>query len=252
MLRPLWYNLLHLVVAILRWPLMLTFITHGREKLPARGPYLVVTNHTGIMDSPMIFTAVPTYDWGLLAGEKWGKNPLTSWLLGLSGAIFIKRGEVDRQALKEAEAALQRGCIFGLAPEGTRSKTGQMIQARDGAAFLAVRANVPIVPVGIIRSDQWAANWKRGRWTRIEAFIGEPFMLPDLGRRPKGKEFGAFTELIMAHIAAELPPQYHGFYADSPALAALQQGEDPWQALVNEQLAMSNEQKGMGEPAHHE
>ena len=236
MLRTLWFSFLRLVVAVLRWPLLLSFVTHGREHLPAQGPYLVVTNHTGMMDSPMIFSAVPTNDWCLLAGEKWGKNPFTAVLLGGSGAIFVRRGEVDRQALKQAEAALARGAIFGLAPEGTRSKTGQMMEARDGAAFLAVRANVPIVPVGIIRSDKWAANFKRGKWTRIEAFIGEPFMLPDLGRRPKSKELGAFTELIMAHIAAQLPPEYHGFYAQSPALAALQQGQDPWQALCNDEV----------------
>jgi 1-acyl-sn-glycerol-3-phosphate acyltransferase len=236
MLRTLWFTFLRLVVAVLRWPLFLTFVTHGRENLPAHGPYIVVTNHTGMMDSPMVFSAVPTNNWCLLAGEKWAKNPFTLWLLGLSGAIFVRRGEVDRQALKQAEEALARGAIFGLAPEGTRSKTGQMMEARGGAAYLAVRANVPIVPVGIIRSDKWASNIKQGKWTRIEAFIGEPFTLPDLGRRPKSKELGAFTELIMAHIALQLPPEYHGFYAESKALAALQAGQEPWEALTADDM----------------
>lgn len=228
MLRAVWFNFLRLVVAILRRILFITFVAHGRERIPAKGPYLVVTNHMGIMDSPLIFTTVPTNDWRLMAGEKWGKNPLTSWMLRLSGAVFVKRGEVDRQALKEAEEALVGGAVFGLAPEGTRSKTGHMMKARDGASYLAVRAGVPILPIGSVNTDKWAANYKQWRWSTLEAFVGEPFTLPDLGRRPRSKELAAYTHLIMVHIALQLPPEYHGYYANSPALAALQQGEDPW------------------------
>ncbi|MBK7893906.1 MAG: 1-acyl-sn-glycerol-3-phosphate acyltransferase [Anaerolineaceae bacterium] len=73
---------------------------------------------------------------------------------GLAGAIYINRGEVDRQGLRDALAAIERGVVFGLAPEGSRSKTGQMQEAKVGAAYLANRANIPILPVGFENNDQ--------------------------------------------------------------------------------------------------
>ena len=66
-----------------------------------------------------------------------------------AGAIYIRRGEVDRAALREALEALEQGQVFGLSPEGTRSKVGALIKAKDGAAYLASRSGVPVVPFGI-------------------------------------------------------------------------------------------------------
>ena len=147
-----------------------------------------------------------------------------AWL----GAIYINRAEVDRQGLRDAMAAIERGVVFGLAPEGSRSKNGQMQEAKVGAAYLASRANVPILPVGFENNDRLFANFKRLRPTKITMRIGEPYTLPEIGRRAKGKDLAAYTHLIMAKIAALLPPRYWGIYADSPALAALLAGEDPW------------------------
>ena len=62
----------------------------------------------------------------------------------------------------------------------------------------------------------------------VEVHIGEAFQLPDLGRRVRAKDLPALTHFIMIHIAAQLPPRYHGVYSESAALAALQRGEDPW------------------------
>jgi 1-acyl-sn-glycerol-3-phosphate acyltransferase len=62
----------------------------------------------------------------------------------------------------------------------------------------------------------------------MQVHIGKPFQLPDLGHRPKPRELEAFTELIMVHIARLLPERYHGYYAESLALAALRAGQDPW------------------------
>jgi 1-acyl-sn-glycerol-3-phosphate acyltransferase len=125
-------------------------------------------------------------------------------------------------------SAIEDGAIFGLAPEGTRSKEGAMEAAKDGAAYLAVRSHVPVVPVGLVNTDELFANVRRFRRSRIEAFVGKPFTLPDLGRRVRSRDLAAYTHLIMVQIAAQLPQRYHGLYADSPALHALQAGDDPW------------------------
>jgi hypothetical protein len=87
---------------------------------------------------------------------------------------------------------------------------------------------VPVLPVGFENNDQLFANFKRLRSTKVKLTIGEPYTLPEIGRRAKGPDLAAYTHLIMVKIAALLPPRYWGIYADSPALAALLAGEDPW------------------------
>jgi 1-acyl-sn-glycerol-3-phosphate acyltransferase len=200
----------------------------GRENIPATGPYLIVVNHMSITDPPVLWLTFPPMKLRFFAGEKWESHFLFGPIMKAVGAIYINRGEVDRRALREAMAAIRDGSIFGLAPEGTRSRVGQMIEARDGAAYLASRTNAVILPVGVVNTDRVANNIRHLRRTRFEAHIGQPFTLPETGRRLKGKELEAATHLIMVHIATLIPERYHGFYAGSPALEALQRGEDPW------------------------
>jgi len=200
----------------------------GREHIPARGPYLVAVNHMSVADTPILLIAFPPLAWRFFAGEKWQDHWLYGPLMGWLGGIYINRGEVDRRALGEALNALKNGAVFGLAPEGQRSYVGYLQPAKDGAAYLASRAGVPIVPVGLVNSDALFSNVKRLHRTRLEVHIGKPFTLPDLGRRVKSRDLSAYSHLIMAHIAAQLPERYHGVYANSPALRALQTGEDPW------------------------
>jgi 1-acyl-sn-glycerol-3-phosphate acyltransferase len=228
MLRLLWFGFLRHGFKIVRLFMMSSFKIHGRENLPESGPYIVAVNHLGLLDSPAIFLSVPTNEWCVFAADKWRDNLFTRYLLGWSGAVWIKRGEVDRAALQTAMESLKKGKIFGLAPEGTRSKTGTMARGRDGAAYLATKARVPIIPIGIVGSENHGQNYRSGRWTTVESFIGPPFELPELGRRIRSKDLPAYTHYIMIMICQQLPEQYWGVYADSPALAAVQRGEDPW------------------------
>ena len=200
----------------------------GRENIPPAGPYIVVVNHMSAADSPLLLITFPVVKWRFFAGEKWQDHWFFGPLMGWLGAIFINRGAVDRRALKEAITAVQEGVVFGLAPEGTRSKVGEMQAAKDGAAYLASKTQVPILPVGLVNSDQLFANIRRLRRTQLEAHIGKPFFLPDIGRRVRSRDLPAYTHLIMVQIAAQLPERYHGYYKDSPALRALLAGEDPW------------------------
>ncbi len=204
-------------------------VVFGRENIPDERPYLVVVNHMSSADTPILLLTFPTQRWRFFAGEKWQEHWFFGPLMAYLGAIYINRGEVDRQALKIALDAIDEGAVFGLAPEGTRSKVGYMQPAKDGAAFLALRTGAPIVPVGLVNMDVLFDNVRQWRRTRVEAHIGEAFSLPDpAGRRVRSRELPAYTHLIMIHIAAQLPARYHGIYAGSPALHALLSGEDPW------------------------
>lgn len=200
----------------------------GTENIPKSGPYILAINHMSKADPPVILLSWPQVKLRFFAGEKWEKHIIFGPLMKHSGAIYINRGEVDRKALRQALEALEDGAVFGLSPEGTRSRVGALIQARDGTAYLASRSRVPVVPVGLVNTDRLGSNITHLRRTQLETRIGKPFYLPETVKRPKGSELAAYTHLIMVHIAAQLPEHYWGFYADSPALAALLRGEDPW------------------------
>lgn len=205
----------------------------GRENIPKSGPYIIVLNHMSLTDAPLLFLAFPPVQLRFFAGEKWQKHPVFGPIMAMAGAIYINRGEVDRKALSEAMMAIEAGSIFALAPEGTRSKVGYMQEARPGAAYLATRSKIPILPAAVVNTDTVGANLKRLRRTKLEAHIGKPFELPNLDRRIRGKELPDYTHFIMAHIAIMLPERYHGYYAGSPAITALRNGEDAWLAIKN-------------------
>jgi len=206
---------------------------YGRENIPESGPFIVAVNHMSKADPPLVLIAMAGKVLKFFAGEKWERHLIFGPLMRWAGAIYIKRGEVDRRALREALQNLEDGCIFGLAPEGTRSRIGKLIPAKDGAAYLATRAKVPILPIGVVNTDQIDRNMRRLRRTPMEVRIGEPFNLRDLEVRRKSSELAAYTHYIMIHIAALLPERYWGYYDDSPALTALLEREDPW-ALCQE------------------
>ncbi len=239
-MRNFFLNVLRLIIKFIVYVFAGSYKVVGRENVPATGPYLLVTNHMSAADVPVLLISFPGLSPRFFAGEKWETHWFFGPLMKLGGAIYIKRGEVDRKALREALAAIEQGDVFGLAPEGTRSRTKKMIRGRDGAAYLASKANIPILPVGLVNTDVVFGNMFRLRRTRLECRIGQPFTLPDLGHRPKSHELSAYTHLIMVHIAALLPERYHGYYADSPALAALVRGEDAWPHCL-EAITESNE-----------
>jgi 1-acyl-sn-glycerol-3-phosphate acyltransferase len=222
------YRLIRLAMRLTQFFLLGTIHVQGRENIPASGPYIVVLNHVSVADTPILLITFPLVRWRFFASEKWRTHwlfgPIMTWL----GAIYINQGEADRRALKEALDALQAGAVFGLAPEGSRSQGGQMRVARDGAAYLASRSKVQVLPVGLVNLDVLFANVRRLRPTTVEVHIGQPFIVPEIGRRVRSGDLAAYTHLIMCHIAALLPERYHGHYAHSPALRALQRGEDPW------------------------
>lgn len=221
------YRLAHAVFNFIQF-ILTDLKVSGSENIPAQGPYIVTVNHMSAADTPLLFVAFPLLKWRFFAGEKWQDHWLWGPLMGWLGAIFVNRGAVDRRALKEAMTAIEEGNVFGTAPEGSRSKEGEMKPAKDGAAYLASRGQVPILPVGLVNSDILFANVRRFRRTAVEVHIGEPYYLPDIGRRLRSRDLPAYTHLIMVKIAAQLPRRYHGYYKDSPALKALLAGQDPW------------------------
>jgi 1-acyl-sn-glycerol-3-phosphate acyltransferase len=127
----------------------------------------------------------------------------------------VKRGEIDRQALRQARAVLERGEVLGVAPEGTRSRVTHSLQeGKTGAAYLATRANVPLVPVALTGTQHVKPNVLHLHRTQVQAVVGKPFRLPT-DRHARSQQLQEYTELIMHKIAELLPEEYQGVYKDS-------------------------------------
>lgn len=204
----------------------------GQEHIPAGKPFVFVFNHVSVFDSILVILGLPAVEMRIFVGSGWDRVPVLNWIVKKMGGIYLGKG-AERPALRTALKSIKQGLPFGLAPEGTRSKTFALIPPMDGAAYLALKANVPILPAGVTGTDKWWWNLTRLRRSHFEVHFGPTFTLPDIGRRPRSRDLPACSDLIMVHIAALLPEKYHGVYAGSPAVAALMRGEDPWPYCVS-------------------
>ncbi len=192
----------------------------GLEHLPARGPALLTVNHLGDADAVVVFAHLPWYP-EVLAAMELNEFPWVRRLLNLYGVIWVHRGRPDRKALRMALQALDEGRIVALAPEGRQSVTGALEEGTEGAAYLALKARVPVVPIGLTgtRNDQIFPAWRRLKRPRVTITVGPPLRLDDLPNRGPAfrRALAEGTERIMLAIARLLPPEYQGVYRDKVA-----------------------------------
>jgi len=209
---PLVHRLLRrIILGLLR--LLCHLKVEGVEHVPAEGPLLLVSNHLHWLDTPVLGVTVPRRA-RVFAARKWERRPIAGWVLRtLGNAIFVYRGEVDRQALRKALAVLKDGGVLAMAPEGTRSDTGALQQGKEGTAYLAARTGVPLVPVVAYGQEKMFSSLLRGRRAEVHVIYGPPFALPSTPGRVSKKQLQEFTEQIMLGLAAMLPPAYRGVYS---------------------------------------
>jgi len=125
----------------------------GREHVPATGAVLVVSNHRSVLDPPLVGGAAPRRLSFLAKAELFG-IPLLGRLIHALGARPVRREGADAQALRTALATLQAGEALLVFPEGTRSETEELGEAKAGAGMLAVLSGAPVVPVYIAGTGQ--------------------------------------------------------------------------------------------------
>lgn len=195
----------------------------GTEHIPVSGPLLHVSNHLHNMDPILEYYGFPR-PLHFMGKKELFKFPVIKQIAELSGGFPVDRGKVDREALRNAEDRLQRGIPLGIYPEGGRSPTGSLIEAKSGAGLLALKTGSPILPVAITGSERLPFNGAKGRsqhqairpdpghkWVRIR--YGQPFIVP---REFEGAKISAAeaTEIVMLEIARLLPADYRGVYAE--------------------------------------
>ena len=210
--NPQVYAVVRGFVRLAVWLLTRTTI-HGLENLPTTGPYIVVTNHLSAIDPPLILASIPACI-TVFAADTHRHEFIVGGLMDKLGAIWVRRGEMDRKALHSALDVLNVGGIIGFAPEGTRSKTGGLQQGKIGAAYLANRTGVPLVPVALAGTEVGLPSLLRLGRPRLNVTIGKPFYLPDRNLHAGKQQLQAHTELIMRTLAAMLPENLRGIYRD--------------------------------------
>jgi len=185
----------------------------GLENIPASGGVILAINHMSHIDTLVVFINPIRSDITALVTTKYLERPLVKWFTEVAGGIWINRDIADFTAIQRASKALADGLALGIAPEGTRSKTGKMQEGKPGTIMLALKSGAPIVPVGITGTEDALKKLARLRRPRITVRFGEPFTLPEFHPRQRSEELKRWTEILMRRIAALLPEEYRGFYA---------------------------------------
>lgn len=196
----------------------------GREHIPKRGPFLLITNHLSAADPPLVVSLIPPR-LGMtgMAAMAHRNDFFIGWLMDRAGAVWVRRGESDRRALKDALDVLASGRPLGVAPEGTRSKTGALIEGKTGTAFLALKADVPILPIVMFGTEKVFPSLRRLRRITVQARIRPLFYLPPRDDASRSEHLEYCTDLIMARLASMLPERYRGVYTGHPLIAYWEQ-----------------------------
>lgn len=174
----------------------------GRERLPATGGYVLAPSHRSMMDIP--FLALVTKDRVRFMGKaEVFKVPVLGAAFSALGGFPVARDGTDRKAVRDSMEMLQNGEKLAVFPEGTRQNGEKIQPLQPGAAYLALRAGVPIVPVGIAGSE--AIIRSRGRFLprfdRVAIVIGEPVVPPP---RTKSTVPRADVDALTAQLAEVL------------------------------------------------
>jgi 1-acyl-sn-glycerol-3-phosphate acyltransferase len=207
----------------------------GADHVPDLPGVIVASNHLSITDPPLVCITVER-----LVGRRvryMAKAESFAWpvlgpVMAAYGGFGVRRGRADREAYRAAKEILAAGDWLGVAPEGTRSRTGHLGEPKPGVALLALRTGAPILPVGIAGSeDVWPVGARLPRPGSRATLRFGPLLRPaDLGLAgstgggdPEGDDaagadqrtdrraaIGAATELLMGRIAELLPPSYRG------------------------------------------
>jgi 1-acyl-sn-glycerol-3-phosphate acyltransferase len=166
---------------------------YGKERVPREGGGVLAMNHFNFIDIPVFGTVVPRPIVFVGKSELFEHAGL-SQLIRAHGALAIRRGESDRDALRRMREAVRENELLGLFIEGTRQKSGVPGEPKPGAAMIAISEGVPVIPAAVHGSQRW----KLGNRAAVSVAFGEPMRFPEHPRNSKG--YAAASEEIMAEI----------------------------------------------------
>jgi 1-acyl-sn-glycerol-3-phosphate acyltransferase len=183
----------------------------GLEHLQTGRPALIATNHLGDADAVVLLAALPISP-EVLAKIEMLHFPVVGKIMDWYGMIWLHRGQPDRRAIQAALEAFEQGRSVAVAPEGRYTLARGLEPGGKGAAYLAVKARVPVIPVALTgtQNQNIYGSLRRLQRPRVTVTLGQPLVLAPLQADRQGLEEG--TQRIMEAIAAMLPPEYRGAY----------------------------------------
>lgn len=210
------YHILYPIFIFLSWiaHTWARWEVRGKENVPKKGPLIIVANHVNFVDIPLMAVSLGRKVI-FMAKEELFQSKFVGHFLRSFGSFPVQRGRPDRKALRQAQQLLANGGALIIFPEGKRSKNGQLQPAFFGAALLAQWNGTPILPVGIIGTEQLTGFASVLRRPKVVINIGQPFYLPKVDAESSKAELAELTELIMKNLAELLPTEYRGDYTDN-------------------------------------
>ncbi len=181
----------------------------GREHEPRTAPFIVASNHVSFIDPPIVGMGLrhqPAY----MAKEELFSVPiLGAWLRSI-GSFPVKRGTPDRRAIRRSFEILEQGGVLVIFPEGTRSPDGRLKDPEPGAAMIALRTGIKVLPAAVINSYRIlpkGAKWPR--FQRVTVRFGPPFDVPKVEGRLDHATMEEWGRRIMQQIESLLPDDQH-------------------------------------------
>lgn len=179
------------VLAVMLVRICFRFSVSGRENIPASGAVLV-SNHASMFDPVVLGVAVPRPIHFMGKAELF-RNRISNWFFRKLHAFPVRRGEFDRGAIRSALEVLDRGQLLGIFPEGTRNRGEDLMPLHSGAALLASRAQVPIIPIVIVGNNKYRI------FHRVDVRIGTPIM-PKQGKKATKEDLARINDQILAQF----------------------------------------------------
>jgi len=196
--RPSWF---YLLVGALSWPVLKIVFrgsARGREHLPRDDGYVLAANHSSNFDPwPLGLPLFPRRYLRFMAKSELYWFPL-GLIIKAGGAFPVRRGERDTEAIATAVRLCQGGHVVVMFPEGTRRSKGLRkkweARAHTGAARIALEADVPLIPAGIVGTDRLS------RLPKLAVAYGRPIELADMQGRDLREASEIATDRLMAAI----------------------------------------------------
>lgn len=200
----------------------LTHVTlENLEAVPQKGPLILAMNHVSRIDLPLLCATDYRLDWKAFVADKYKSWILFNTICDNTGMIWIDRSAADFGAFKKAFDWLKNGGMLVLAPEGTRSRNAQLLEAKSGIVMLAAKSGVPVCTGSVWGTEHFMKDYLHFRKPRITLRFSPPVVLPKIDPENREESLRKSTDEVMCRIAAMLPEKYRGFYKNYPRIQEL-------------------------------
>jgi len=247
-----------IAVPVVGWVVRTIFRVNleGLQNVPD-GPIIIAGNHVSYVDGLLLCILQRQYRHRthfLIKKEMYEASSFLGWVFHQIGSIPVERGTADRAMITNCEKLLKAGDSLGIFPEGRRVRDkgeGELGEALSGIAFLAIRNNVPVVPVGIVGTGEIMEHLPR--LPKVYVRIGTP-LHPDQFKGARRERMDAMTTAVMAAIAAQMDEAEIartgrlGYKHQAGAIVKQKMGEV--HANVNQDTENASESKASGEDAY--